>query len=43
MKMELTIAAPAAGTVTALPHAVGDMVQEGTELVAFTPTPTEPV
>ena len=36
MKMEHTIAAPADGTVEALPYAVGDRVEEGVELVAFT-------
>ena len=36
MKMEHTIAAPADGTVEALPFAVGDRVEEGVELVAFT-------
>jgi 3-methylcrotonyl-CoA carboxylase alpha subunit len=35
MKMEHTIAAPAAGTVKAFNYAVGDQVQEGVELVAF--------
>ncbi len=37
MKMEHTIAAPADGTVEALPFAVGDRVEEGVELVAFAP------
>jgi 3-methylcrotonyl-CoA carboxylase alpha subunit len=37
MKMEITITAPSNGTVDSIPHAVGDMVQEGTELVRFTP------
>jgi 3-methylcrotonyl-CoA carboxylase alpha subunit len=37
MKMELTLSAPAAGTVRALRCAVGDMVAEGAELVAFEP------
>ena len=36
MKMEHTIAAPTDGTVEALPFAVGDRVEEGVELVAFT-------
>ena len=36
MKMEHTIAAPADGTVEALPFAVGDRVEEGVELVSFT-------
>jgi 3-methylcrotonyl-CoA carboxylase alpha subunit len=35
MKMELTLFAPADGTVAAIRHAVDDMVEEGTELVAF--------
>ncbi len=35
MKMELTLFAPADGTVAALRHAVDDMVEEGTELVTF--------
>ncbi|MBV9736205.1 MAG: acetyl/propionyl/methylcrotonyl-CoA carboxylase subunit alpha [Acidisphaera sp.] len=37
MKMELTITAPSDGTIAALPHAVGDMVEEATELVSFRP------
>ena len=35
MKMELTLTAPAAGTIEAVHHAVDDMVEEGTELVTF--------
>jgi 3-methylcrotonyl-CoA carboxylase alpha subunit len=35
MKMEHTIKAPAAGTVTALRYRVGDQVPEGAELVGF--------
>jgi 3-methylcrotonyl-CoA carboxylase alpha subunit len=35
MKMELTLFAPADGTVAAIRHAVDDMVEEGTELVTF--------
>ena len=35
MKMELTLSAPVDGTVEALRHGVGDMVEEGTELVTF--------
>jgi 3-methylcrotonyl-CoA carboxylase alpha subunit len=35
MKMELTLSAPAAGTVEAVHPAVDDMVEEGTELVTF--------
>ena len=33
--MELTLSAPVDGTVDTLRHAVGDMVEEGTELVTF--------
>lgn len=33
MKMEHTIAAPHDGTVAALPYAVGDLVEEGVELI----------
>ena len=35
MKMELTLSAPVDGTVETLRHGVGDMVEEGTELVTF--------
>jgi len=35
MKMELTLSAPLAGTVESIRHAVGEMVEEGTELVVF--------
>jgi 3-methylcrotonyl-CoA carboxylase alpha subunit len=35
MKMELTLFAPADGTVATVRHAVDDMVEEGTELVTF--------
>ncbi len=43
MKMELTLYAPADGTVATLRHAVDDMVEEGTELVTFvTPNATDP-
>jgi len=35
MKMELTLFAPADGTVASVRHAVDDMVEEGTELVTF--------
>ena len=35
MKMEHTIAAPADGRVEALHYGVGDMVEEGAELLAF--------
>ena len=37
MKMEHTLRAPAAGRVHALKCAVGDFVQEGTELADFEP------
>ncbi len=35
MKMELTLSAPIDGTIETLRHAVGEMVEEGTELVTF--------
>ena len=35
MKMELTLRAPMEGIVEQVRHAVGDMVEEGTELVTF--------
>jgi 3-methylcrotonyl-CoA carboxylase alpha subunit len=35
MKMEHTIAAPRDGVVRELLYAVGDQVQEGTQLLAF--------
>jgi 3-methylcrotonyl-CoA carboxylase alpha subunit len=35
MKMELTLSAPIDGTIGTLRHAVGEMVEEGTELVTF--------
>jgi len=35
MKMELTLSAPLDGTVATVPHAVGEMVEEGTVLVTF--------
>jgi 3-methylcrotonyl-CoA carboxylase alpha subunit len=35
MKMEHTVAAPADGVVEAVRFAVGDQVEEGTELIAF--------
>jgi len=41
MKMELTLFAPADGTVAAVRHAVDDMVEEGTELVTFAVQATE--
>ena len=37
MKMEISITAPFDGTVSALPHAVGEMVQEGTILAVLAP------
>ena len=38
MKMELTLSAPQDGTVESIRHSVGEMVQEGTELVTFAAT-----
>jgi 3-methylcrotonyl-CoA carboxylase alpha subunit len=35
MKMEHTIAAPADGTIEAVRYAVGDLVEEGAELIVF--------
>ncbi|MBR0669631.1 acetyl/propionyl/methylcrotonyl-CoA carboxylase subunit alpha [Neoroseomonas soli] len=35
MKMELTLRAPMEGTIARVLHAVGEMVEEGTELVTF--------
>ena len=35
MKMEHTVAAPADGTVTSLPFAAGDQVDEGVALIGF--------
>jgi 3-methylcrotonyl-CoA carboxylase alpha subunit len=37
MKMEHTIVSPVAGTLKSFPHAVGDLVSEGVELVEFEP------
>jgi 3-methylcrotonyl-CoA carboxylase alpha subunit len=37
MKMEHTIVSPVAGTLKGFPHAVGDLVSEGVELVEFEP------
>ena len=37
MKMEMTLRAPADGTVQAVSHGVDDMVEEGTELVVLAP------
>jgi 3-methylcrotonyl-CoA carboxylase alpha subunit len=37
MKMEHTVAAPAAGVVEAVHFAVGDLVEEGAELIALVP------
>jgi 3-methylcrotonyl-CoA carboxylase alpha subunit len=42
MKMEHTLRAPADGHLTALKCAVGDFVQEGTELADFEPADTSP-
>jgi len=41
MKMEHTIHAPAAGTVDEILFAIGDQVQEGAQLLAFTPAEAE--
>jgi len=41
MKMEHTIHAPAAGTVDEILFAIGDQVQEGAQLLAFTPADAE--
>ena len=35
MKMEITLTAPRDGTVGVIRYAVGDMVEEGTELIHF--------
>ncbi len=37
MKMELTLSAPRAGSVSELPFGIGEMVEEGAELVRFAP------
>ncbi|WP_421991389.1 acetyl/propionyl/methylcrotonyl-CoA carboxylase subunit alpha [Roseococcus sp.] len=37
MKMEIVLRAPVDGTVARIHHAEGEMVEEGSELVAFTP------
>jgi 3-methylcrotonyl-CoA carboxylase alpha subunit len=37
MKMEHTVAAPADGIVEAVRFAVGDLVEEGAELIALAP------
>jgi 3-methylcrotonyl-CoA carboxylase alpha subunit len=42
MKMEHTLRAPADGHLTALKCAVGDFVQEGTELADFEPADNSP-
>jgi 3-methylcrotonyl-CoA carboxylase alpha subunit len=42
MKMEHTIVAPGDGTVERIHFAAGDLVQEGAELVAFTPAGQSP-
>ena len=39
MKMEITLSAPRDGTIETILHGVGDMVEEGTELVRFVETP----
>ena len=39
MKTEITLTAPAAGFVAAVRAAVGEMVEEGTDLVTFAPPP----
>ncbi|MBR0680935.1 acetyl/propionyl/methylcrotonyl-CoA carboxylase subunit alpha [Roseomonas eburnea] len=39
MKMELTLRAPMEGTIAQVMHAVGEMVEEGTELVTFAAGP----
>jgi 3-methylcrotonyl-CoA carboxylase alpha subunit len=36
MKMEITLTAPRGGTIDVVRYAVGDMVEEGTELIHFT-------
>jgi 3-methylcrotonyl-CoA carboxylase alpha subunit len=41
MKMEHTIAAPADGIVTAVGCAVGDLVEEGAELITLAPPPAD--
>jgi 3-methylcrotonyl-CoA carboxylase alpha subunit len=38
MKMEITLTAPRDGTIGAIRYAVGDMVEEGTDLIQFTDT-----
>ncbi len=42
MKMEHTVTAPADGTVDRVNYAAGEMVEEGAELVAFTPAGKSP-
>ena len=42
MKMEHTVTAPADGVIEAVRFAVGDLVEEGAELVALTPQHREP-
>ena len=39
MKMEMTLTAPMAGTIAAVPHAVDEMVREGADLVTFAAAP----
>ncbi len=36
MKMEMTLIAPRDGTIDVIRYVVGDMVQEGTELIKLT-------
>jgi 3-methylcrotonyl-CoA carboxylase alpha subunit len=35
MKMEITLTAPRDGTIDVIRYAIGDMVEEGTELINF--------
>ena len=35
MKMEITLTAPRDGTIDVIRYSVGDMVEEGTELIHF--------
>jgi len=41
MKMEHTIAAPAAGTVSAVNYRQGDQVAEGADLIAIADAPAD--
>ena len=38
MKMEITLTAPRDGTIDVIRYVVGDMVEEGTELIHFAET-----